>query len=589
MRARTLRGDVSQAELSLGWRAAGPLAPDAPAMDLAAAILGTGRGSWLYRGLREPGLVTWISSHYYAPTELGLFGVAAELAPERVPEALDAIAAAVARLTLLGPPADEIERARTLLRARWARRLEPMEGRAAALAAAEALDGYALLDREFEALAAVEPDDVREAAARYLQPDAVSAVLYLPDGTGQELTAEQLGGAFAVSELRPPVPSPSASAPVVRAPTTRFSSRREADVVHTNLPGADLLVRRKSGVPLVHLGIYLPRQVLDPPAQAGLAALTVRSAVRAAGDLDAGALAFAFERLGGTLGPVAASDWVGLATTVLAEHLGPAAALLDLVHTSPRLEEGDVLRERGLMLAEAQQVADDMFRFPFQLAFAAAGLQDLSISRTSFSWDGALGCPTRHSRRAMHLALPGASITPDTWRMPISRRSTAGLACSSSRRATRATGCRSGGCRIRCRQSRLPMSAPGISARCGVCVPSSSRSATSTPKRRRSPWQGCSVRPPLYRRANRWARSIGRRGPHSTRQRGWSRETRRKRPSPWRSRACRGVTLTAPPSRSGRRWRAASADGYSRRCATAARWPTRSSPLPGSRRAPAPL
>ena len=372
VRARTLRGDVSQAELSLGWRAAGPLAPDAPALDLAAAILGTGRGSWLYRGLREPGLVTWISSHYYAPTELGLFGVAAELAPERVPEALDAIAAAVARLTLLGPPVDELERARTLLRARWARRLEPMEGRAAALAAAEALDGYTLLDREFEALAAVEPDDVREAAARYLQPDTVSAVLYLPDGKGQELTAEQLGRAFAVSELRPPAPPPSVSVPVVRASTARFSARREADVVHTSLPGADLLVRRKSGVPLVHLGIYLPRRVLDPPAQAGLAALTIRSAVRAAGDLDAGALAFAFERLGGTLGPVAASDWLGLATTVLAEHLGPAAALLDLVHTSPRLDEGDVLRERGLMLAEAQQVADDMFRFPFQLAFAAA-------------------------------------------------------------------------------------------------------------------------------------------------------------------------------------------------------------------------
>ena len=60
VRARTLRGDVAQAELSLGWRAALPLAPDAPALDLAAAVLGAGRGSWLYRELREPGLVTWV-------------------------------------------------------------------------------------------------------------------------------------------------------------------------------------------------------------------------------------------------------------------------------------------------------------------------------------------------------------------------------------------------------------------------------------------------------------------------------------------------------------------------------------------------
>jgi zinc protease len=57
---------------------------------------------------------------------------------------------------------------------------------------------------------------------------------------------------------------------------------------------------------------------------------------------------------------------------VLAEHLGEAAALLHRAHVAPRLEEREVERERGLMLAEAQQVADDMFRYPFQLAFAAA-------------------------------------------------------------------------------------------------------------------------------------------------------------------------------------------------------------------------
>ena len=373
VRVRTLRGDMSQAELTLGWRAAAPLEADAPALDLAAAVLGAGRGSWLYRGLREPGLVTWVTSHYYAPTELGLFGVAAELAPARVSAAVDAIASAVARLALLGPPPEDLERARTLLRARWARRLEPMEGRASALAAAEALDGYAFLDREFEALVTVRADEVRAAAARYLEPDAVSAVLYLPRDEGDELTADALGRAFAVSELRAPAPAPAAAAPGAAVPSSgRLAARREADVVHTSLPGADLLVRRKAGVPLVHLGVYVPRVELDPPAQAGLGALTVRSAVRGAGELDAGALAFAFERLGGTLSPVAATDWLGFGTTVLGEHLAEAASLLELVYTSPRLEERDVERERGLMVAEAQQLADDMFRYPFQLAFAAA-------------------------------------------------------------------------------------------------------------------------------------------------------------------------------------------------------------------------
>jgi zinc protease len=123
---------------------------------------------------------------------------------------------------------------------------------------------------------------------------------------------------------------------------------------------------------LVTVGVYVPRAEFDPPAQAGIGALAIRSAVRGAGDLDAGGLAFAFERLGGTLGASAASDWLGFGTTVLSEHLGQAAALLQLVMESPRLSEPDVTTERDLMVVEAEQVADDMFRYPFQLGFAAA-------------------------------------------------------------------------------------------------------------------------------------------------------------------------------------------------------------------------
>ena len=57
---------------------------------------------------------------------------------------------------------------------------------------------------------------------------------------------------------------------------------------------------------------------------------------------------------------------------MLAERLPEAAALLDLVSREPHLGESGVETERRLMLSEAEQVADDMFRFPFQLAFAAA-------------------------------------------------------------------------------------------------------------------------------------------------------------------------------------------------------------------------
>ena len=102
---------------------------------------GAGRGSWLYRALREPGIVTGIGAYNYAPTELGVFAITADLDPARLHEAIDGVAEATARLALTGPADAELERARTLLLSRWVRRLEPMEGRASALASAEALGG----------------------------------------------------------------------------------------------------------------------------------------------------------------------------------------------------------------------------------------------------------------------------------------------------------------------------------------------------------------------------------------------------------------------------------------------------------------
>ncbi len=359
VRARTLRGDVTQAELIVGWRTVPPLHPDSAALDVAAAILSEGRGSWLYRRLREQGIVTAVSAQNYAPSEVGTFTIGAELEPERVTEALAGMAACVSELSTAGPSGDDMDRARALLRARWARGMEQMEGRASSLAMAEALGSVDLLDREYESLLATTPEQVRAAAGAWLEPGSVSAVLYLPTGLGEDLTAAALARAFGA-------PSPAASARVAGVPVLTSAVR------HLALPAADLLVRRKEGVPLVTLGIYVPRLVSDAPAQAGLGALTVRAAVRGAGGLAAAALAFAFERLGGTVSPSAGADRAGFGTSVLADRMADAASLLHRVLTEPAFDAAAVAAERELMINEARQVADDMFRYPFQLAFGAA-------------------------------------------------------------------------------------------------------------------------------------------------------------------------------------------------------------------------
>jgi zinc protease len=370
VRTRTMRGDVVHTHLAIGWQAVAPLHPDAPALDLAAAVLGTGRGSWLYRSLREPGLATSISAHYYAPTELGIFGVSAECEPHRMEEVVTGMAADVRRLTDGGPSDDDLERARTLLLTRWARRLEPMDGRASALAEAEALKHVSYLDEEYAALASVTARQVREAAARYLRADNVSGLAYHPASAGNELDATSLSLAFGTNGR-------TISGTVPRIETTKYPAPAVktgliGEVHHVATDGADLLIRRKTGVPTVTLGIYAPRSGAEDPRLAGIGALGLRAGVRGAGSHDADALAFGFERLGGALGVSPVADWLGMTTTVLADRLADAAGLLKLVFTEPQLADEAIERERGLMIEEALQVADDMFRFPFQLAFREA-------------------------------------------------------------------------------------------------------------------------------------------------------------------------------------------------------------------------
>jgi zinc protease len=370
VRARTLRGPITQSHVVIGWRAVPPLHPDSPALDLAAAVLGHGRGAWLYTGLRSPGIASSVAAWNYAPTELGVFSIAVELEAERVPAALGQIAGAVHRLRTAGPSSDDVERARALLLTRWARRLESTDGRAGALAASEALGSVDLLDEEFARLRRVTTEQIRDAASRYLDPAAMGAVAYLPDGAGENLTVAALTGAFTSPSPPPPARTVPRLEPVPA--NGRVRGRSRAGVLHVALEGVDLLLRPKRGVPTVTLGMYASRHRAEEPAEAGIGALALRAALRGAGEFDAEDLAVAAERLGGSLGWSAGGDWLGFGTTVIAEEYGRAARLLRTCLEAPRFDAKDVERERDLMVEEARQVADDTFQYPFQLAFRGA-------------------------------------------------------------------------------------------------------------------------------------------------------------------------------------------------------------------------
>lgn len=142
-------------------------------------------------------------------------------------------------------------------------------------------------------------------------------------------------------------------------------------MLHLALPGVDLLLQHKPGVPLVSLGLYQRRHRVETVENAGLATLAIRSAMRGAGDYDAAGLALGFERRGGVLGLSAGSEWFGFTTSVLSRHALDTVSLLDLVFRFPTLDPGEVAREQKTLLDSVLQDADDMGRYPVELAFRA--------------------------------------------------------------------------------------------------------------------------------------------------------------------------------------------------------------------------
>ena len=397
VQARRLTGDVVLGEVVLGWRAPGVLDAEIPALDMASAILGLGRGSRFSRLLRETGLVNSVGVGSYGVVDAGVFSIGVELDPTRLTNVLDVIGNAIHDMTTREPTPAEFGRALTMLRARLGRRLERYESRAIALADAESFGDVTRLDREEADLLAVTPAMVRDVVRRWLVPDGVSAVAYLPRESDVHFDADVLHGAMKTwrrAERTPVV----AHAPVVlseatdpgslsRGPSTpalrafaqddkpsslvsRLSSR--PPVHHLALDGLDILTARFGETGQTSLSCYRPRTVLATPATAGLAALAIRAMLRGTLRYDPGELAFAMESLGGALAPSLGADVLGIGATVLSENVAKAAAILAEVLQQPRFDPDAIAIERGLLLDDARAVADDMVRFPVQLTMGVA-------------------------------------------------------------------------------------------------------------------------------------------------------------------------------------------------------------------------
>jgi zinc protease len=376
-RYREWAGDIGQTQLAFGWRTPGSEHPDTPHLDLLATALGTGRASRLYRAVRERTLASSVAAYNYTPTELGVFVVHAEAPPATAAEAARAAWHQVRAAREEGLGALELERAKRIQESRWIRRLETMEGQANHLAEWEALGDWRLADRYLERVMTATCAQVRDVAARYLDPNGAGVVVYRPKDARPVATdaaaARTLVDAGDAIQLPATGTATPAGAPFV-ASAEPVAEGEEAGVqVYRTTAGVPILVRRKPGAGIVHFGVYaLGGAAAEDEQLAGLTTLLVRTALKGTGRRTAAVIAEEGELLGGSVAGAAGTESFGWSISVPAKHARAALELLADVVTGAVYPADALEIERAVAIADVVALRDDMYRYPMRLAGASA-------------------------------------------------------------------------------------------------------------------------------------------------------------------------------------------------------------------------
>jgi len=370
-RYRALTGDVQQSHATFGWRTVGTLHPDTPALDIASSVLSMGRSSRFYRAIRERGLAMSSGAYHYTPTQLGVFAVSVVGADATLGTALAEAWAQVRLLQREGPTDDELARVKHVVRTRRLRSEESMEGQASKMVAWEALGGADVGDAYWAALDAVTATDVRRVLSKFCADDLCAVVSYRPRDTAP-LAAD---GASLVAQWSATSAHPvaavarSAAVPATPGSVLQFQSRIGAVHVFRTPQGVPVLVRRKAGAKIAHMGCFVRGgAVLEPLAQAGLTTLMARTSLKGTTTRTAGQIAEDGERLGGSISTAASKELVGWSISVPLDDLAAAAALLGDVVQHPVFTEESLRTEQRQLLTELRSRGDDMVRHPLTVA-----------------------------------------------------------------------------------------------------------------------------------------------------------------------------------------------------------------------------
>ncbi len=368
-RRRRLRGDLGSAHLVYLFHTPEFFHDDAFPLRILTTLLGSGRSSRLFQGIREQKrLVDSIGASLEAVRDVGFLTLSAETDVRRLEKAERQILLEVARIRE-GISDDELDRSRTNMERRYFGNQSDVLGLALNLASFEALGSYRLAQDYFRKLFAVKKRDIARVAEKYLHPSNCSLLEYLPEKTPAPNFRNPwrtIGKPDPVS--RRPI-ADGAAAPAIRFSRGSSSPRRLPPVRSQMIdPGIKFLFQEDRSLPLVSLEMLLPGgKAREDRNSNGLTALLQSTMLKGSRNWRGQKLAAELERIGVVLAREIGDDYFGFSLQCLSRTLPEALKIFFDLLLNPELSSGEISKEKKNQISAIRRTRDQSFPAAFRL------------------------------------------------------------------------------------------------------------------------------------------------------------------------------------------------------------------------------
>jgi len=324
--------------------------PDAPVLDVLAALLGKGESSRLTSSLRNRlQIVHNIDAAAFTPAGPGIFEITASLDPEKTREALSQIFHEIFRLENEEIIEKELERAKVQVETEFVYSQETMEGEAEKLGIFETLSKDPHAEKLYlEKVREVTALDVQRVAGQIFRQENVSVVMIMPEDRLPEITNEELAVMIKEAELLAGgIEEYDAGA--LTCHIKRFSLSN----------GLTVLVKEVPGVPTVSLALVFPGGVrYESEKTNGLFNFLARAWTKGTRTRSAQDIAGLIEGLGGSISGFSGQNTLGLQGRFLSQNLDKGLALFTEILLAPTFPSEEIKKLRPLILAELKRQDD---------------------------------------------------------------------------------------------------------------------------------------------------------------------------------------------------------------------------------------